>query len=245
MIKCPITLSAIENACGTNMGGLSDVMVGNFGMATFEFEYQIIDTKTSTEYQALSEAEKAKYEEVGQEYIQYAKNIDGEKIKSAIKSATLEEGAEPMLAFQFRPQTASFTQTLEHNDNGVNFWNTAISLVFGKQDGAKRLSIMSLMQAETCAVVKDNNKKYWFVGLTQPLQMTEGTAESGTAFADNNSYNVTLSCADVEMALPISEEAVNTLVTGVAQTSQPDIHPDVQPDYQGGNENGSTPDLEG
>jgi hypothetical protein len=245
MIKCPISLISIENACGTNMGGLSEVMIGEFGMATFEYEYQVIDTKTSTEYESLSEVEKAKYEEVGQEYIQYAKNIDGEKIKSAIKSATLEQGAEPMLAFQFKPQTASFTQTLEHNDNGVNFWNTAISLVFGKQDGAKRLSIMSLMQAETCAVVKDNNKKYWFVGLTQPLQMTEGTAESGTAFADNNSYNVTLSCADVEMALPISEEAVNTLVTGVAQSNYPNIHPDVQPDYQGGNENGSEPDLEG
>lgn len=212
MIKCPVTISAIENSCGSNMGGLSEVMIGNCGMATFEFEYQIIDTKTSTEYQELSETEKAKYEQVGEEYIKYAKTIDGEKVKSAIKTATLEEGAEPMLAFQFKPQTASFTQTLEHNDNGVNFWNTAISLVFGKQDGAKRLSIMSLMQAETCAVVKDNNKKYWFVGLTQPLQMTEGTAESGTAFADNNSYNVTLSCADIEMALPISEEAVNTLV---------------------------------
>lgn len=221
MIKCPITLSAIENACGSNMGGVSEVMIGNFGMATFEFEYQIIDTKTSTEYQTLSETEKAKYEQVGQEYIKYAKTIDGEKVKSAIKSATLEEGAEPMQQYYFKPQTASFTQTLEHNDNGVNFWNTAISLVFGKQDGAKRLSIMSLMQAETMAVVRDNNKKYWFVGLTQPLQMTEGTAESGTAFADNNSYNVTLSCADIEMALPISEEAVNTLVTGVAQPSQP------------------------
>ena len=212
MIKCPITLTAIENACGSNMAGVKEVAIGNFGMADFTYDYQIIDTKTATEYQSLSETEKAKYEADGDNYTLYAKDIDGNKIKSVIKSATLVSGADKMKVFSFKSQTANFTQTLNYSENGTSFWSQAISLVFAKQDTLKRLSIQSLMQAECQAIVTDCNNKMFLVGLNFPLYMTEGTADSGTAFTDNNSYNITLSCSDLELALPISDEAYNALV---------------------------------
>ena len=71
---------------------------------------------------------------------------------------------------------------------------------------------MSLMQGETCAIVTDNNKMKWLVGLNFPLYMTEGTADSGTAFTDNNAYTITLSCSDLELALPISDDAYTAIV---------------------------------
>lgn len=211
-MRCPITLTSISTTCGTNMAGVDSVAIGNFGAYSFEYDYQIIDTKTATEYQALDVAEQAKYEAEGDNYIQYAKDIDGNKIKSVIKSATLVSGAETMKVFGFKSQTANFNQSLNYSENGANFWTSTINLTFAKQDSAKRLSIMSLMQGETCAIVTDNNKQKWFVGLNYPLYMTEGTADSGTAFTDNNAYTISLSCSDLELALPISDEAYTTLV---------------------------------
>lgn len=212
MIKCPITITSIENVCGTNLGGISSVAIGNFGAYSFEYDYQIIDTKTATEYQSLSETEKAKYEAEGDNYIQYAKDIDGNKIKASIKSATVEQGANKMKFFNFKAQTANFNQSLNYSENGANFWTQTISLVFAKQDSAKRLSIMSLMQGECVAVVTDSNKHKFLVGLNYPLYMTEGTADSGTAFTDNNAYTISLSCSDLELALPISDDAYTAIV---------------------------------
>lgn len=211
-MRCPITLTAISTTCGTNMAGVDSVAIGNFGAYSFEYEYQIIETKTTEEYQALTPTEQALYEQEGDSYVKYAKDIDGNKIKASIKTATVEQGAEKMKVFGFKSQTANFNQSLNYSENGANFWTSTINLTFAKQDTAKRLSIMSLMQGETCAIVTDNNKQKWLVGLHFPLYMTEGTADSGTAFTDNNSYNISLTCSDLELALPISDEAYNAIV---------------------------------
>lgn len=211
MISCPITLTAINQACGSNMGGLKKVCIGQWGLATYEFDYQIVDTKTQEEYTSLTADEQAKYELVGESYVQYAKDGDGEKIKSAIKSATLE-GSEKMKEYVFREQNASLTQTLQANDNGTNFWEQSINLTFAKSESIKRLAIMSLMQGATQAVVVDNNNKMWMVGLERPLRLSSAENTTGTAFTDDNQYVITLSCTDRILALPINEEVYNTLV---------------------------------
>lgn len=211
MVTCPATLTAITTSCGSNMGGVREVCIGNFGLASFEYEYQVVNTLTQDEYTALNATEQAKYELVDENYVQYAKDSDGEKVKAAIKSATLE-GTEKMKKFAFREQTASFTQTLQANDNGINFWEQNINLVFAKSESIKRLAIMSLMMGQTQAIVVDNNKKMWLCGVERPLRMTSAENTTGTAFTDDNAYTITLACSDTLLALPINEEVYNTLV---------------------------------
>lgn len=211
-MRCPITITSISTTCGTNMAGVDSVAIGNFGAYSFEYEYQIINSVTATEYQELTPSEQAKYEAEGDNYILYAKDIDGNKIKASIKSATVEQGADKMKVFGFKAQTANFNQTLNYSENGANFWTSTINLTFSKLDSAKRLSIMSLMQGECICIVSDNNKMKWLVGLNFPLYMTEGQADTGTAFTDNNAYTISLSCSDLELALPISDEAYNAIV---------------------------------
>lgn len=248
-MRCPITITAIENACsGTSLAGVKSVSLANFGVIdTITYEYQIIDTKTAEEYQALTPTEKALYEQEGDSYVKYATAF-GEKIKSSVKNVTLVEG-EKFKTFGFKPQTASFTQTLQYSEN-ASFWQQDISLVFSKQDSAKRLSIMSIAQAELTAIVLDNNLKYWLVGVDYPMIMNSGDVTSGTVYTDNNSYSITLSASALELALEIPQEIYNTLIgeatnSGGNMNLQPDVQPDYQPDNQGGNESGSTPDLEG
>lgn len=212
MIKCPIHIKNISTSCGTNLGGIKTCYIGNYGMADFVYEYQIIDTISASEYQSLDAIEQAKYVQENEQYVRYNVDIDGNKIASAIKTATLATEAEPMQAFQFRSQTGSMVQELEANDNGTNFFNITVNLVFAKQDAHKRLAIQSLAMGETCAVVEDNNGKKWYVGHSNPLRLTTTTADSGTAFADSNSYTLALTTADTIMALPISDEALATLL---------------------------------
>ena len=211
MIKCPITLTAIENSCsGTSLSGVKSVSLANFGVIdSIEYEYQIIDTKTAEEYQALTPTEQAMYELDGSNYVKYATAF-GEKIKASIKDITLVSG-QKFKTFGFKSQTATFTQTLQYSEN-ASFWQQDISLVFAKQDTLKRLSIMSIAQAELTAIVEDNNGKYWLCAMNYPMIMNSGDVTSGTAYTDANQYSITLSASDLELALEIPKEVYETLI---------------------------------
>lgn len=218
MIRCPITITAIENACsGNSLAGVKSVSLANFGVIdTITYEYQIIDTKTAEEYGQLSQSEKALYEQENNSYVKYATAF-GEKIKSSIKDVTLVSG-EKFKTFGFKPQTASFTQTLQYSEN-ASFWQQDISLVFSKQDSAKRLSIMSIAQAELTAIVQDNNGKYWLCAINYPMIMNSGDVTSGTAYSDASQYAITLSASDLELALELPKEVYETLVETTTTTT--------------------------
>lgn len=217
-MRCPITITAISNACsGTSLAGVKSVSLANFGVIdTITYEYQIIDTKTAQEYEQLTPTEKALYEQENNSYVKYATAF-GEKIKSSVKNVTLVEG-EKFKTFGFKPQTASFTQTLQYSEN-ASFWQQDISLVFSKQDSAKRLSIMSIAQAELTAIVEDNNGKYWLCAINYPMIMNSGDVTSGTAYSDASQYAITLSASDLELALELPKEVYETLVDTARPTT--------------------------
>ena len=212
MITCPVFLQSIDFACGSNIGGVKEIAISNWGFANYEFEYQVIDTKTQDEYTALDSTEQAKYELVDEVYVQYAKDIDGEKIISAVKTATLNSGFEKAKKYAFNDETCSFTETLQANTNGVNFWQASVNMVFSRQDSAKRLSISALMQGRCQIILTDNNNKRWLIGYERPLRMTSGDITTGTAFADDNTYTISLTASSSIMSIPVSEEAYTVLV---------------------------------
>lgn len=185
-MNCPVTITNITTACGSNMAGISDVWIGNFGLAEYTYTYQ-------TDGQ-------------GQQVL----DPDGNPIRESVATATLT-GTEKMQHFGFRKQTGSMTSTLQVNDNGTNFWQTDVVLVFSKMDTAKRLSIMSLMQGQTSVIVKDNNGKLWMIGIDNYVGMTEGTGETGTAYSDNNAYTITLQDTSTVLPLPVEDAAFQSL----------------------------------
>lgn len=198
-MACPVTITAISTACGTNMAGISDVWIGNFGLATYTYTYQQVPNPD--------------YVEGGTEpqYIDVL-DADGNKIRETISAATLA-GTEIMQHFSFRKQTGSMTSTLQVNDNGTNFWQTDVQLVFAKMDTGKRLAISALMQGQTSVLVKDNNGNYWMIGVDNYVTMSEGTGETGTAYSDNNAYTITLQDTSLILPLPVADGAVSTLTT--------------------------------
>lgn len=188
MASCPTTITGIQTACGTNMAGISDVWLGNFGDATLTYTYQL--------------------DGGGQQIL----DPDGNPIKATIATASVATSDKRFKHFGFRKQTSSMTSNLQVNDNGTNFWQTDLQMIFAKMDTVKRLSIMSIMQGQTAAIVKDNNGKYWFLGDSNYLTMTEGVGETGTSYSDNNAYTVTIQDTDTILPLPIAESAVNSII---------------------------------
>lgn len=190
---CPTHILEITSSCGSNLPGVKEVWIGNFGDYSYTYMYLKADgTETADASEAVLDA-------------------DGNAIKSSISAAALGTGAQAMVKFAFRKNTASATNTLTVNDNGTNFFSNAVNMYFPKQDTVKRLSVMSLVQGETCAVVVDKNDNKWLYGHDEYLNVSEGTVETGAAPTDSNGYNITLSVDERQLPLPVSDAAYETM----------------------------------
>jgi len=97
--------------------------------------------------------------------------------------------------FEVPRQTSSFTETINvSNENGTVFYDQALTMVFNKMEASKRDQILLMAQNNEMVVVfKDNNAKYFSVGIERGAYMTAGTSTSGVAYGDRNGYELTIS----------------------------------------------------
>jgi len=97
--------------------------------------------------------------------------------------------------FEVPRQTSSFTETINvSQENGTVFYDQALTMIFNKMEAAKRDQILLMAQATDMVVVfKDNNAKYFSVGVERGAFMTAGSSLSGTAYGDRNGYELTIS----------------------------------------------------
>ena len=112
--------------------------------------------------------------------------------------------------FEVPRQTSSFTEThTVSQENGTLFYDQALTAVFNKMEASKRNELLLMGQATNMvAVFKDNNGKYWSVGLERGAYMTSGTSTSGTAYGDRNGYEIVISGTEVEPSYEITSSIV-------------------------------------
>ena len=98
-------------------------------------------------------------------------------------------------AFEVPRQTSSFTETVNvSQENGTLNFSQDVSMVFNHLSVDKRNQLLLIAQATSLvAVVKDNNGKFWSVGIEKGAYMSAGTATTGTAYSDRAGYEITVS----------------------------------------------------
>ena len=120
--------------------------------------------------------------------------------------------------YNLRKGSASMTSTLTVNDNAGNYFTTEVVMNFLKMETAKRLEVMAMLMGQTSGIVKDANGKYWAVGISNPLEGSAGTGETGTASSDANQYSVTISVDEPELPYEIVDAstlaALESIVVG-------------------------------
>lgn len=109
--------------------------------------------------------------------------------------------------YNLRRGAASMTSTLTVNDNAGSYFTTEVAMQFLKMETSKRLEVMAMLMGQTTGIVKDNNGKYWAVGVNNPLEGSAGTGETGTAASDANQYTVTISVDDAELPFEITDSS--------------------------------------
>jgi hypothetical protein len=121
-------------------------------------------------------------------------------------------GTNNFFTFEQRNEQGEFVQTGNHSvENGTNFWEQAVSLIFSKNDAPLRNSLKLLAQSTLLVIVKDQNGRYWVVGQQNGADLTASTQSAGKAYGDLNGTTLTITGKEPYPAREISEAAFLTL----------------------------------
>lgn len=107
--------------------------------------------------------------------------------------------------YVLRRNSGSMNSTYTVNaDTGNQFVTTEVMMQFSKMETVKRVEIAAIAQAETLAIVKDNNGLYWLAGdEDHPLTLSAGDGPTGQNISDRNGYSVTLQSVGAELPVEI------------------------------------------
>ena len=110
-----------------------------------------------------------------------------------ITSIEIATGAEKFKEFALPKGVASLTSSLNANqENGTNYVTNVLTLAFNRMNTEKRMAVSAMAVAECAAIIEDNNGKYWYVGLDEPLVASGGDTGTGAAKTDRNGYGINL-----------------------------------------------------
>ena len=110
-----------------------------------------------------------------------------------ITSIEIATGAEKFKEFALPKGVASLTSTLNANqENGTNYVTNVLTLAFNRMNTEKRMAVSAMAVAECAAIIEDNNGKYWYIGLDEPLAASGGDTGTGAAKTDRNGYGINL-----------------------------------------------------
>jgi hypothetical protein len=110
--------------------------------------------------------------------------------------------------------TSMMNQTITTNvQNGTVFYAQELMVVLNKLQTATRNEILLLAQNTLIAVVKDSNGVFWYLGKTRGLDLTAGTAGTGTAQGDRSGFSLTFTGSEAELAPSVAQAVYSALTT--------------------------------
>lgn len=107
--------------------------------------------------------------------------------------------------YEFRPQTAEVVSTPQiSSENGVAYIQSVLTVMFAKQDTAKRLEMNALALSDLVIIYEDNNGKKWLLGHDNPVVASGGDSGSGKAFGDANRYGLQFTDNSLEYPIEVT-----------------------------------------
>ena len=108
--------------------------------------------------------------------------------------------------------SASFTDEYVTNDNGAQYRTQTITFsVIGKYDKEKHRALDALSLGKYFVVAKTAEGNYIAFGRRTGLEASAASNSGGSADA-NNGMTITLTADVTESALPLTQEAINTVI---------------------------------
>lgn len=146
----------------------------------------------------------------------YIANYDDVSSASAssgkISTITMKASAK-FKRYAFARNTANMVSNyVVSAENGTQYVETTLVMVFNRMETTKRVEITALAQGDLAVIVKDNNGTYFYLGKDEAVNISAGDGNTGTAKGDRNGYSITLMDASKELPFEVDSSAISSIV---------------------------------
>lgn len=112
-----------------------------------------------------------------------------------------------------------FTETVNAStENGTIFYQQELVFPINRMTQTVRNELRLLGLNRLMAIVTDRNGKYWLLGRSNGLDVTAGTAQTGTAMGDRNGYEMTFTGMEELPCSEVSSSIISALTSGTQIT---------------------------
>jgi len=126
-------------------------------------------------------------------------------------------GSNAFYKYELPKGVGQFTETTNASiENGTIFYQQEMTLVINRLTQAVRNELRLASNGRLLAIVTDRNGKYWLLGETNGIEVTGGTAQSGTAMGDRGGYELTFTAMEANPCREVS----STIIAGVTSATQ-------------------------
>ena len=147
-------------------------------------------------------------------YFTEASNVTASTEASGVITALTKAAGKRFWKYALVKDTSMFNQTITASvANGTVFYTQELQIILNKLQTNTRNEILLLAQNSLVAVVKDSNGIYWYLGKTRGIDLTAGSAATGTAQGDRSGFTLTFSGAEPAMAPSVAQAVYSALET--------------------------------
>jgi hypothetical protein len=133
---------------------------------------------------------------------------------SGVVTALTKTGGKVFYKYQLVKNTSSLTETITASvENGTVFYAQELTIILNKLQANTRNEILLLAKNNLMAVVEDSNSKYWLIGKLNGMDITGGTAATGTAQGDRSGYELTFTGGEPALAPEVQSSVIAGLTT--------------------------------
>ena len=148
-------------------------------------------------------------------YFMASQDVASYTVSGGVMTALTKDSGKRFYKYELVKGTSSFVENVNASvENGTIFYQQELTIILNKLQANTRNEILLLAKNLLVAVAKDNNGKWWYLGLTKGLDITGGSAQSGAALGDRSGYSLTFTGQESELA-----PEVNSTVAGQLETA--------------------------
>ena len=151
---------------------------------------------------------------ISEVYFMAEQDITSYTEASGVITALVKAAGKRFYKYELVKATSSFVENINASvENGTIFYQQELTIVLNKLQANTRNEILLLAKNLLSAVVKDNNGKFWMLGLVRGLDITAGSSQSGTAEGDRSGYTLTFTGKEVALCPEVNSTVASALTT--------------------------------
>lgn len=128
--------------------------------------------------------------------------------KNASGMVTSYTGTVSLFKYVPRKQTSTMGESIQTSEeNGTVFFQQTAQLILSKMEVTKQNEILLLAKADMIIIGKDQNGKFWLMGIQNGVNLAPSEATLGKAYGDLNGYTLNFEAMEPENMPEIYEQA--------------------------------------